>query len=130
MLELVSVVVNPLQRLLDPIKTATPLVIKDSQRNQVRAGANALVLTVLATNDSGDMRSMESTWCVVIRIGIVFCEVIAPHDLASGSEPVSECGVVIRDPRINDSNRLATTVKAKACSDGCLLYTYDAADEA
>ena len=99
-------VVNPLQRRLDPAEVASAIVVEHSQGNEVHIRGNTLISRIVAANDSGDVRSVEPGGPVVVRVSVVFRKVPSTNHSIAASKPGTERQMIPCNPAVHHGDCL------------------------
>ena len=108
-----AIVDYPAECVLDPTEVARACVIEHSQRNQVDAWSNTLVVARRPADDAGYVGAVRTGRTVVVGIGVVLArEVPAADDFVVRSESTTEGEVVIRDTAIDYGYSLADPCEA------------------
>ena len=104
---------DPLQSLLDPFPLPHPLIIEDAECDQVHSRCDPTGRRRLTAENASNVRTMETEWRVVIRIGVLLGKVPTADHLIPGPQAASQCGMVIGNAAINDRDRLPGSIQAK-----------------
>ena len=98
---------DPAEGLLDPIEVTLPRVVEHPQCNQIHARSHAHVSRIIAGDDARHVGAMRTARPIVIRIGVVFGKVPAPHHATRIAQHATERRMVVGDARVDHDDRLS-----------------------
>src|SRR5688572_17251881 len=104
----VAVLVNPLQRIFNPVEPAFAVVIEDAQAHEIDARRYAVIrgARAVGADNTGYVRAMAALSAVVIRIPVVlFGEIPATDDAEIRAQSVTQRRMIPSDTAVDDRHR-------------------------
>ena len=99
--------VHPLKRLLNPTHVALASIIENTQCDEIHVRCDTRSNRVIAADDASHVRTVITTWSIVVRVRIVlFSEIPSSDNSVAGTETFAKCNVIPCDSAVNDRNCL------------------------